>query len=154
LSVWGVGKPVPQFPRLMPQRFAMLPIGLLFAVARRRRVSRSGVAGRRRISGARVGGGRALPRRRGRRGLGPTADQLAVVVADVADAMRDIEGRQLLAAPVGSAADRCQSAALHSEIPAALLVGARRQPLSVCREGEATERGRSEQGEYNSHFDL
>jgi hypothetical protein len=31
--------------------------------------------------------------------------QLAVVVADIADAMRDIEGRQLLAASIGPAAD-------------------------------------------------
>jgi hypothetical protein len=58
---------------------------------------------------------------------------VAIVVPDIPDAMRDIEGRQLLAVSMGSAADRGQGAAPHSEVPAALLIGAWRQRLCICR---------------------
>ena len=62
---------------------------------------------------------------------------MAVIVADVADAMRDIEGGQLLAAAVCSAADGGQSRAVHPDFPAALLVGAGRRCLRVCRYRQA-----------------
>src|SRR5260370_41796734 len=70
--------------------------------------------------------------RRGCHSLAAIADQLAVVIADIPDAMRHIEGRQLIAASIGSMADRGQGATLHSAVPAALLIGARRQPLCIC----------------------
>jgi hypothetical protein len=71
--------------------------------------------------------------------------QLPVVVADVADAMGDIEGRHLLAAAVGPTANRSQCIALHSEIAAALLIGAGRQPLCVRGKAEPNQHRRREQ---------
>jgi hypothetical protein len=92
--------------------------------------------------------------RRRRYRLAAAADQLAVVVADIADAMSHIEGRLLLTATMGSAANCAQGAAMHPEVPAALLIGARRQSLPMCRKSEATEHDRSEYPENCSHLDL
>src|SRR5215813_5749910 len=101
----------------------MLPIAVL-TVTGRRRITRRRVCRRRRISRGRVRRHLGFSWRwRWCRMLTAIAHQLAVVVADITDAMRDVERRRLLAAPMRPAADRSQCAAVHPKLPAALLVG-------------------------------
>jgi hypothetical protein len=119
-------------------------------VTRVRRISRS-----RSISGPRVRGCLSLPwRRSGCRRLAAIACQLTIVVADIADTMRHVEGRRLVAASVGSAADRGQSRALHSDVSAALLVGARRRSLAKCRKRQAGHQDTPEYTRYDPHPGL
>ena len=131
---------------------------MLFTIARwRRRITRCGITARgRRIPGRRIRRrlGFSGWRRRGSSRPAAIADQLAVVVTDIPDAMRHIEGRQPIPASIGSAADRGQGTTLHSEIPAALLIGSRRQPLCICRKGQPRQRHRPEQPGYYLHLQL
>src|SRR5258706_5858133 len=62
--------------------------------------------------------------------------------------MRHVEGCRLVSASIGSAADRGQSAALHPDVPAALLVRARRHGLRICRKGQAGQRNHREEPDY------
>src|SRR6201987_4142778 len=116
---------------------------MLFAVTRRRRITLSGITGRGRIPGRRIRPrlGFSGWRRHGSSGAPAIADKLAVVVADISNAMRYIERRQILPASIGSPAERVHRAALHSEIPAPLLIGTRRQPLPVSPKDQPGLRG-------------
>ena len=124
-AVGCVGELAAELVLLVPQPLASRAV--VFAVAWRRAISRRRVARSRRIPRSGIG----RPRRGG---LPAIADQVAIVVADIADASRDVESGELFTASMGSAADRAQGAALHSKIAAALLVGARWQPLTICGE--------------------
>src|SRR3954447_13838700 len=128
---------------------------MFFAVAWRRAITRRGVPGLGGISGRRIARRLGLSRWRHRSSrLAAVADQLAVVVADVADAMRHIEGCRLIAASIGSTADRGQGATLHSEVPAALLIGAGRQTLCICCERQPRQHRRPQQPRYYFHLQL
>src|SRR6516162_2862274 len=97
-----------------------------------------------------------LPRRRwdGCGRLSAIADQLAIIVADITDTVRHVESRQLLAASIGSKAERGQGRPLHSEIAAALLIRARRQTLSICRKGRASQEDTREHTHNDPHLGL
>jgi hypothetical protein len=70
------------------------------------------------------------------------AYEIAVVVADVTDAIRDVQGGQLLTTTTGSAAQGGEDGTLHPDVPAAVAIGAWR--LCSRRGGEANQRGRGE----------
>jgi len=72
------------------------------------------------------------------------AYEMAVVVADVTDAMRDVQGSPLLTATTGSAAQGVEDGSLHPEVPAAFAIGAWRRPLCSRRGREADQYGRRE----------
>jgi hypothetical protein len=56
--------------------------------------------------------------------LAAIAFEIAVVVADVTDAVRDVQGGPLLTATTGSAAQGGEDGALHPDVPAAFAIGA------------------------------
>jgi hypothetical protein len=96
-----------------------------------------------------------LPGRRTRSGcLAAIADQISVVVADIADAVRDIESGRLLAAPIRSAAERGQRGSLHSDVSAALPIRTRRRCLRIDRRGGDGEYNPCKQPENNLHLFL
>jgi hypothetical protein len=76
---------------------------------------------------------------------------LPIVVADVADAMRDAQGG-LHSAPVGCATDRGQGASLQADAAAALPIAARR--LRKCRMSQSGQCDRPEQGAKTMHRRL
>src|SRR6516162_1715840 len=127
LAIGRIDQPVAELVLLVPQMLAVFPIRLFLAVTRRR-ITRGRVTRPRRIL--------RLPGRWTRSGcLAAIADQISVVVADIADAVRDIESGQLLAAPIRSAAERGQRGPLHSDVSAALPIRARRRSLRIHRRG-------------------
>lgn len=76
------------------------------------------------------------------------AYEIAVAVADVTDAMPDVQGSPLLTATTGSAAQGREDVPLHTDMPAALAKGAWRDAtttmLCSCRGGEGDQRGHRE----------
>jgi hypothetical protein len=76
------------------------------------------------------------------------AYEMAVVVADVTDAMRNVQSSPLLTATTGSAAQGREDAPLHPDVPAAVAIGAWRDTVTtmLCsrRGDEADQRGRRE----------
>src|SRR5262249_59718554 len=73
-----------------------------------------------------------------------TAYEIAVVVTDVTDAIRNVQGSSLRTATPGSAAHGDEDGSLHPDVPAAFAIGAWRRPLCRRRGGEAEQRGRSD----------